>query len=171
MKKIKINELSYKIFSGYGEFKNVFEPEGFKIGEEPSEFFRDIIGLKVGFECSVSFSIFRGTWQVGKPILSLIEYHSKCEEAMLPLDGDYVICLAKATPPGVIPINEIEAFRIPKGTIVVLKPGVWHSGPFLYKCDSIRILVALPERTYANDSVVYNIPEREKIEIEWDFQE
>jgi ureidoglycolate lyase len=128
-----------------------------------------MIGLKIGLEGFVSFSVFKGSRQKEKPILNLIEYHSRCGEALISIDGDYITCLAKATPPGVIPVDEIEAFRIPKGTMVVLKPGIWHSGPFLYRCNSIKILVVLPERTYANDSFVYNIPEEEQMEIEGDF--
>jgi len=142
MKKIKVKELSSKDFSGYGQFVNTLEPNGFKIREETTEFFRDVIDYKLGHDNFVSFSLFRGLKQKAKPVLRAFGYHSRCEEMKLPPDGDYVLCSTKATTPDTIPINEFEAFRISKATMIVLKPGIWHGGLFLYNCDLIYILVA-----------------------------
>lgn len=142
MKKIKVKELGSKDFSGYGQFVNALEPNGFKVRKEPTEFFRDLIDCKLGYDNFVSFSLFRGLKQKVKPVLRAIGYHSRCEEMKLPLDDDYVLCSTKATPPNTIPIDEFESFRIPKGTMIVLKPGIWHGGLFLYNCDLIYILVA-----------------------------
>lgn len=54
------------------------------------------------------------------------EYHNTCAEAMLPLDGDAYIHVAPAGPAGHVPYDEVEVFRVPKGTMVTLRPGVWH---------------------------------------------
>jgi ureidoglycolate hydrolase len=169
LKKIKIKELDHKSFSGYGDFTNALNPSGFKLGEPPAEFFRDIIGFNPGSNKNVSFSVFRGLRQSGAKILSAVEFHSSCPEIQIPLDGDYVLCFGKATPPGQVPLDEIEAFRIPKGTLIIMKPGVWHGGLFLYNCDIATILVSLPERTYADDCIVHVIAEKERVEIEGEF--
>ena len=166
MKKINFKKLTQQTFSGYGCFANMLKPEGFKIGEGGLEFYRDMIKLSLGNEAGVSFSIAKAMNTNKKVVISLIEYHSKCGEAILPLDGDVIISIAPATPPGDTPVDRIEAFLVPVGTMVVLNPGVWHGAPLLYKCQSANILIGLPERTYANDSVVFEIPEKDCIEIE-----
>lgn len=60
----------------------------------------------------------------------------------------------------------IEFFRVPKGTIVSLRPGIWHHAPFAYNSEHVNVIIVLPERTYANDCTVYEIPEERRIEIE-----
>jgi ureidoglycolate lyase len=36
--------------------------------------------------------------------------------------------------------------------MVVIKPNIWHHGPFCVREELANILVALPEKTYANDT-------------------
>jgi hypothetical protein len=36
--------------------------------------------------------------------------------------------------------------------MVVIKPGIWHHGPFCVGNEEANILVALPELTYASDT-------------------
>ena len=50
------------------------------------------------------------------------EYHNTCAEAMLPLDGDAYIHVAPAGPADHVPYDEVEVFRVPKGTMVTLRP-------------------------------------------------
>ena len=57
----------------------------------------------------------------------------------------------------------MKAFIISKGTLVVLKAGVWHHAPFTINDKDLNILVALPERTYANDVVVVELKKEEFI--------
>ena len=82
------------------------------------------------------------------------------------IDGDMVIHVGPATPKDVIPLEEIEAFRIPKGTFVSLRPGVWHGGPFTTTDKPVSVLIVLPERTYANDCEGHKLDEKDYIEIE-----
>ena len=79
------------------------------------------------------------------------KYHNTCAEAMLPLDGDAYIHVAPAGPADHVPYDEVEVFRVPKGTMVTLRPGVWHHGPFCEDTDSLQTLIILPERLYAYD--------------------
>jgi ureidoglycolate lyase len=86
-------------------------------------------------------------------------------EGILPLDGDVLVHVAPATPKEIIPLDQIEVFRVPKGTLLTLRPGVWHCAPFAENSDVINVLVILPERTYVNDGYFYHIPKENEIHI------
>ncbi|MCK5328144.1 MAG: ureidoglycolate lyase [Candidatus Latescibacteria bacterium] len=60
----------------------------------------------------------------------------------------------------------MRVFRIPKGTMVVLRPGVWHHAPFVVNEPVANVLIILPERTYATDCTVVELEEKERIRIE-----
>lgn len=93
------------------------------------------------------------------------EYHSHTCEATLPIDGDIFIHVGPPTK-GDVPYDSMRVFRVPKGTIVVLKPGVWHGAPFAAGGKRQSALVILPERTYANDCFFVDIPKEKRLEID-----
>jgi ureidoglycolate lyase len=62
-------------------------------------------------------------------------------------------------------MDRVEVFRVPKGTLLILRPGVWHCAPFAENADVVNILVVLPERTYANDIYFYMVPKDDQIRI------
>jgi ureidoglycolate lyase len=76
--------------------------------------------------------------------------------------------VALATKKGDTPVDRIEVFRVPQGTLVTLRPGVWHHAPFAFECECVNVMVVLPERTYMNDCFVFIIPEEEQIEMSMD---
>jgi len=160
---VPIKELTPEAFRPYGTYANFINPNALKIGEEPVEFYRDMIQLDLGGKSVASFSICR----VGKrpPVVDVTEYHSACGELNLPLDADIAIHVAPATPNGEVPVDRIEVFRVPKGTVVSMRPGVWHHAPFALDSACANVLVVLPERTYANDCTVYDIPEADRVDI------
>ena len=84
----------------------------------------------------------------------------------MPIDGDVLIHVALATRNGEVPLDRIEVFLVPKGTLVIIRPGVWHHAPFAFGSDFVNVLVVLPERTYAKDCFVSIIPEDKQLEIE-----
>jgi len=164
MRKTRIQKLSYESFSRYGMFANMVNPQADKIGREPVEFFRDMVRLDLGTRTIASFSICRVTKRPA--VVDVTEFHNHSGEAILPLDADILIHVAPATPAGKVPLDEIEVFHVPKGTLVSLYPGVWHHAPFAYNADVANVLIVLPERTYAIDCHVTEIPEKERVEIE-----
>jgi ureidoglycolate hydrolase len=163
MYKLKVQELTLESFQKYGSFANMLNPNTIKIGAAPVEFFRDMILLNLGQNIEASFS----TCRVSKRplIVQDLEIHTFCQEGILPLDGDVLISLAPATANGDLPWDRLEAFQVPQGTMVTLRPGVWHCGPFADQADSVNVLVTLPERAYANDCAVVAIPGSEQSEI------
>ena len=100
-------------------------------------------------------------------VIDVTEGHSAASEAILPLDNDILIHVGPASPSGgEVPVDKIRVFRVPKGTLVVLRPGVWHHGPFTVNDKPANILIVLPERSYANDCTVVDIAEQDRIVVE-----
>jgi ureidoglycolate lyase len=155
MRKEKVKELTLESFARYGTFANLINPRAEKLGAEPIEFYRDMARLDLGGRTIALFS----TCRVCKrpPVVDVTEFHHGTGEGILPL--------GPATPVGEVPLDRIEIFRVPKGTFVSLNPGVWHHAPFAHIADVANVLIVLPERTYAIDCHVTEIPERDRIEI------
>lgn len=165
MKKIYVKELTMESFKVYGTFSGMINPQAAKLGAGITEFYRDMELLNLGKTTVASFSV---THVNKRPnIVTAVEYHSFTGEGILPLDSDVLMHVGLATRNGEVPLDRLEAFHVPKGTLVVLRPGVWHGAPFAYESDVANILVVLPERTYANDCLVQRLSEEEKIEIAW----
>lgn len=170
MKQIKIRKLTREAFASYGSFASIIQPEGCKLGAPPVEFYRDMAQQTLGDASMVSYSACvvkaKSDW-----IIENAEYHNNTCEAIICLDGDYLMHVAPACPEDEEPWDSIEVFFIPKGTLVVTRPGVWHQAGFPYGCGEVHILCALPERTYANDCVVKIAPEDKRIRVIDEFIE
>jgi len=163
MRQIEIKELTLDSFSMYGSFANMINPRTIKFGAEPIEFFRDMVQLNLGYSSIASFSVCRVTKR--EPVIDVSEVHSYCGEGILPLDGDILIHVAPAAPAMDFPADAVEVFRIPRGTMVTLRPGVWHHAPFAHDCDYVNVVIVLPERTYANDCTVSQPAPQDRVAI------
>jgi len=165
MRAVKIRELTVEDFLPYGSYANLLDPVSEKIGDPPIEFFRDMVQQNLGKSGMASFSVCRV--EKRDMIVDIAEYHSYTAEGILPLDNDVLIHVAVATPDdGCVPVDKIVVFRIPKGTIAVIRPGVWHHAPFTINDQTANVLITLPERTYANDCKVFNLSDEDRIRIE-----
>jgi ureidoglycolate lyase len=156
MKSVSIQELSAEAFLPFGFYAPLIDPQGERIGALPIEFYRDMVQQDLGGSAIASFSICR----VEKRPLAIdtVEYHTRTGEGMLPLDNDVLIHVAPASPAGAdAPLDKIQVFRVPRGTMVVLRPGVWHHAPFTVNDAPANVLIVLPERTYANDCTVVEL--------------
>jgi len=150
---MKIKELSRDVFDKYGAYADMLCPSGCKIGAEPVEFYRDMVMLQLP-ESTAAFSICR----VKPRSLSVteLEYHNNTGEGMLPLDGDIYIPLAPASNKDTPDLDSVEVFRVPKGTFVSIRKGVWHCGAYAAG-DLANVVIVLPERTYFNDCYVKQV--------------
>ncbi|RKZ71467.1 MAG: ureidoglycolate hydrolase [Gammaproteobacteria bacterium] len=165
MSTVKVKELSVAEFLPYGTYAGLVNPNTEKLGTAPVEFFRDMAQQTLGGAGLASFSTCRV--EKREMVVDVIEYHTATAEGILPIDNDVLIHVAPATPAnGCVPIDKIVVFRIPKGTMVVLRPGVWHHAPFTVNDDPANVLIVLPERTYANDCEVFELNDSEKVYIE-----
>jgi ureidoglycolate lyase len=163
MKQVTWKELTVEGFAKFGTFANMINPSALKIGSEPIEFYRDMVQSQLGAAAVASFGVCR---VVKRPfVLDVSEYHNGCCEVVLPLDGDVLMHVAPAVPQKEFPFQQAEVFRVPRGTLCCLRPGVWHHAPFAYGSQVVNCLVALPERTYVNDCTVYSFPTEELVKI------
>jgi ureidoglycolate lyase len=165
MRSVSVKHLSTDDFAPYGSFVSMIDPGTARIGAPPIEFYRDMLPVNLGSANQASFSICRVEQR--KLEIDTSEYHTACGEGILPLDGDVLVHVGPATPED-LPLDEIEVFVVPRGTLVSLKPGVWHHAPFPVSGDPVNVVIVLPERTYANDCVVVEHRSSEKITIDTD---
>jgi ureidoglycolate lyase len=156
MREIAWKKLDAAGFAKYGTFTTMIDPVAPKLGAEPIEFFRDMAQAGLGAVPTASYGVCR---VLKRPfVMDVSEYHDTCCETVLPLDGDVLMHVAPAVPEKEFPFAQAEVFLVPRGTLVVLRPGVWHHAPYAWKCDRVNCLVALPERTYVNDCKVFSFP-------------
>jgi len=165
MRTVKVEELSVEKFLLFGFYANHIDSSAEKLGAPPIEFFRDMVQLDLGSASIASFS----TCRVEKRdfVIDASEYHSSLGEGLLPLDNDVLIHVGPATPVGSgVPLDKIRVFRVPKGTMIALRPGVWHHAPFTVNDEPANVLVVLPERAYANECEVVEFSAADRIRIE-----
>lgn len=62
----------------------------------------------------------------GQPV-ELMERHTEVEEAIVPSEADLVLTVAPPTLESQPSAKHIQSFVIPRGTVVVMNPGVWHA--------------------------------------------
>jgi ureidoglycolate lyase len=164
MKTVKVRKLDPIGFSAFGTYASLMNTTGEKIGKPPIEFYRDVIQQNMA-DGVASFSLCRV--EKRDMVIDVTEYHSGTSEGIMPLDSDILIHVGPATPPAdSIPLDKIQVFRIPKGTMVVLRSGVWHHAPFAIDTDIANVLIVLPERTYANDCICFPLENKDKIRVE-----
>ncbi len=158
MRTVRIEELSAEAFAPFGAYARMIDPPGERIGSRPVEFFRDMVQLGLGTATVASFSVCRVE---PRPLaIDVSEYHNTSGEGILPLDNDVLIHVGPATPPAdPLPLERFRVFRVPRGTCVALRPGVWHHAPITPNEAPANVLIVLPERTYAVDCVVVRLPE------------
>ncbi len=168
MRELRYRPLEAAAFAPYGSYAAMITPgAGGRpapcIGRPPIEFFRDLIQSGLGGDTTVSFGVCRVTRR--PPVVDASEYHDSSCEALMPMDGDVLVHVAPAVPDGRFPSEQAEVFVVPKGTMLVLRPGVWHHGPFALGSEQVSCLVGLPERLYARDCVSVKLPVEDQLRI------
>lgn len=158
--RLKPEELDRESFRKLGDFENLLEYGNVYSGKRVDEgFFPDALRLdNDGRAASVSVTRVCGK----KTTICNVEVHSNTCEAILPLDGDVYIFAAPAF--WYLKLDETRLFRVPKGTMVKLKPGVIHGSPISADGSPVNVLILLPERTYSNDCKFIEL-EKEKVMV------
>jgi ureidoglycolate lyase len=159
MSKLKVRELSVEGFLPFGFYASMTNPDSESLGASPIMFYRDMLQQDMGGAAMPSFSVCRVE---KRPfVIDVSEFHTATGEGTLPLDNDVIIHVAPATAdPAVFPAEKAQLFRVPKGTMVVLRPGVWHHAAFTVNAKPANVLIVLPERTYARDCFVVSLKKK-----------
>jgi ureidoglycolate lyase len=164
MRQIKAKVINRENFRLYGTCQDLYDIEEFGMNSDAATtggFYPDLLTLPFASTTLPSVSMSRV--KKSKPVVTFLEYHQYTAEGYLPLDGDCLIYVGKASQ-GFAP-DQIETFIVPKGVFVKLNPGVVHGTHYPVKDEWVRILILLPERTYANDFVVCHLKDEEQFEI------
>ncbi len=166
MSSVSVRELALEAFQPYGTYCQMADhPEILAMTPRPVVFRPDMIQMQLADSSTASFSICRV--EPRELVITGGEYHDHAMEGILPLDGDILIHVAPPTHPRLgIPADRFEVYRVPRGTMVVLRPGVWHGAPYALGQTAVNVLVVLPVRTYANDSVSVRLEPDQQIAIE-----
>jgi ureidoglycolate lyase len=162
MKMVKVQDLSLEKFSRYGTFANLLDPDTDKLGTKPIEFYRDMLQLDLG-QAQPSFSVCRV--EKRDLVIDVSEYHNTTCEGIMPLDEAVYVYVAPANGGDRVPLEQIEVFKVPQGTFVALRRGVWHHAPFTVGSKAANVLIVLPERAYAVDCIVHEISAKDRIKI------
>ena len=165
MSNVTVRELELAAFQPYGTFCQMADhPDILAMAPRPVVFRPDMIQMQLADSTTASFSICRV--EPRDLMITGGEYHDHAAEGILPLDSDILIHVGPPTSPRLgIPADRFEVFRVPVGTMVVLKPGVWHGAPFAAADTPANVLVVLPVRTYAVDSVSVRLDPDQHIPI------
>ena len=163
MHSVRAQPLTLETFAPFGTFRDLLDPVGPHLGAPPITFHRDMLPLELGGKSPV-FSICRVSPR--GLLMDVMEYHSHTGEGILPLDGDVLVQVAPATPrDAAFPSAETKVFHVPRGTMLSLRPGVWHHAPFVVGNAAVNVVIVLPERTYANDTVYFPLEGEARIQI------
>lgn len=163
MRTVKVKKLTRDAFNKYGQFSGAFAEGEYFFDGGYFKFYRDMIQQKLVRETTVSYSLAR--IEKREPLLESLEYHDYCEEMILPLNSDLLMCVAPATGGTEAPLDEVECFYIPAGTFIGVKAGVWHGMPFATGEAPADVLCMLPERTYMKDCKVFAMEGEDRIKV------
>ena len=152
MKEIKVETLSREAFYEYGSYSDLLHPEGVYLGDIPARFYRDRVTANYDPASLVAFGV-NEIYPREKNALEKTEHHFNTCEVLMPMDGDIIIHVGPARKEPVY--SEFRAFLIPKGTLVCLRPGVFHGGPYTAGREIVHVLLALPELMYKKDCHFY----------------
>jgi ureidoglycolate lyase len=159
MRTIKAQKLDPIKFAPYGTYFDVLHPEGQHLGG----FYHDHLIFPVSGVMPMAYS----SLVIDKPeriVIDKDEYHNDTGELSLCLDDDVVIHVTTASSDP--HPQDMEAFIVPRGTLVAIKAGVFHMCSYPVTLKRAHILIGLPERTYKRDCVVVGYSPADQVEIE-----
>ena len=166
MKTVKVQKRTREAFHKYGDYAQLIDPMS-EPATGPKDavcaFFRDMLPLDLGGAVP-SFSTCR---ILPRPmVVTDAEFHNYTCEAAMPLDQDAVFWVAPASAASELDADEVEAFLVPQGTIIKLRPGVWHHAAFATENKPLNVMIVLPERAYLNDIWCVSVPADQQVTVE-----
>lgn len=149
MQIIPVRSLKELDFSDLGEHYDFLNPSGFHFGQS----YYDKVLLPLPGLRPIGFSdyVVQPPEEADEIIVASIERNTACPEVLLPLDGD-IICYA-APASRMLFSSLIQAFIVPKGTMVMLHAGVWHKDCFAASDAPVHVLLGAQQLTYSSDAV------------------
>lgn len=160
IKSITVTVASDSALAPYGEFMT-------PLGKDPafdSEVFSFWNDISVGeVNGAVSFGMVET--KPGDPVAPMLERHLQTTESLVALDSDIILVLAEPTEGDVPNLENVAAFRVPRGFGVTLKAGTWHYVPLITGDIPARTLVVFRQGTPAEDLEVYDLKAKQDVTI------
>lgn len=149
--KIAIQALTKEAFAPYGRYLIAAEADP---KESVMDYLADVTHVELNDPVS-GIGVLYADPQAA--MMTEMERHFHTEEGWIILDGP---CRAAVGTPGEDP-NKVTyaAFEFPAGTVVALKPGVWHFAPIPCGDKRTTVLAVLPPNTPENDIEVKTLAE------------
>ena len=144
MIKIKAEKLTPEAFAPYGTYTNVLDPEGYHIGGEFHDFYRD--QAKFYTDSALPIGLSPLTVRNHGYVVDGVEWHNHTCEGMMPVNDDAVMHVSLAS--GDYDVTQTRAFMLPV-----------HE-------KELHALIMLPERCYVNDFLYKDLDEDSRFEIE-----
>lgn len=152
MKQLKVETLSKDNFFEFGSYSDMLHPTGYYLGDIPARVYRDRVMANYDPTSLVAFGV-NEVYPREKNLVERTEHHYNTCEVIMPMDGDVILHVGPARKePN---YDEYHAFLVPKGTLVCLRPGVFHGGPYTVGQEVVHVLLALPEMMYKKDCHFY----------------
>ena len=161
MREIKSQKLDREAFRPYGDYIDLLHVKQMEQREEDNIFVPDLVELHLDGRMPASICVARVS--ECERVVSVLEYHQFTCEGILPLDGDIDIFVGPSS--FRVDPETVEAFRVPRRTIVRLNPGVLHGRQFVVDTPAVNVLILLPERTFGNDCTFTRLEEKDQIRI------
>lgn len=160
MQTLKAQPLTAQAFAPYGAC--ILPGELGRPGE--NGFFPDALFLNLGQTAPLTagFARVAGT----RRVVTMLEYHKFTSECILPLNGDCLLFVHRPVPGRPFPTEDMQAFWVPRNTLVRLNPGVVHGNQFSTDGTPVDVLLLLPAFAFGNDTEVKFLPEDEQFLVE-----
>lgn len=151
---VSLKKINQSNFADYGEYLD--ESEMTPTASEECFDWWNAVGF-IDIEGRTSLGVVKPKYN-SRFTEEVFEQHNKTPEVLIPMDEDVILLLAKEDAfKNEIPSNDdFEAFLVPRGTVVTLKPGVWHHAPMVLEKES-RVLVLFKENTSFEDIIVKDL--------------
>ena len=161
MRTIKAVPISYENFAPFGQFYTMDAPKGHALCGELHQFFPDRLTADSNHRVGYSPILVK---KPEKMVITQQEYHTTTWEMIMPLDDDMILHVAPASA-GVPVTEQVQAFIVPKHTLVKMNAAIWHLAPLPASEEQLTALIILPECTYANDCTVVDLTAEQQFEI------
>ncbi|MCL5986167.1 MAG: ureidoglycolate lyase [Actinobacteria bacterium] len=152
MNTLKVHELNKESFATFGSLY-ALEPKSAPTASfQHIKYWKQLSVLDVGGKGEIGVVIAEPSYNT----ISVMEYHRDTLEALIPLNGDFLLPVAGA---GNLEIDKIQVFRVSLGLGVTMKKGCWHGLPLAMGREKVKILVVFADNTSANDLTVQELDE------------
>lgn len=161
MRTIKAVPVTHENFAKFGQFYPMGTPDGYPLCGEIHQFFPDRLVADCNHRVGYSPILVR---KPERMIITQQEYHTTTWEMIMPLDDDMILHCAPASAGTPVP-EYVEAFIVPKHTLIKMNAAIWHLAPLPATKEQLTAMIILPECTYANDCTVVDLKAEEQFEI------